>query len=919
MQPLEIFVYGSGDFVVEIFKGLVLMTSVDMIMQLLSIVLLVGLITAIVQPITGWLSAGHLPMNTGGEGFIAMFRQVLLAVLVTRLMLIPVCSVLITDRVDPGQGGPVDNVPLVTASIAFGASRIGDTIAKHMEQAFNQPSTLNFRTGGVGLGIKYIDSIFSIRPPSASTPTGGAVTNAALISQSLRDYFAQCVFPNYGVLDGGGGSKTAALYRLSNQNDILGALATDQAVYADPNIYITSPNSTGTASCATALGDINTAWASVKSDWLKEVEAKVAGDSSIDPALIGTGSLGQEVIHHYFPLASDPYKVLQNIAVGNLMRDAALLYGAKYGDTTETAANLATKSTMSGWTTTARVFGSIVHVMRNVFEGLIYGLSCLLPIAVAIGGLAPLGTYLKVLLWLQLWVPFYVLLNLFGDMEMQRSMAQLAAGSADGGPTVKQWLEVGEKAQLSLAYLGSLSFVVPSFAWGLLKGGEYAMSTAINAMTSGSGAASTASSIGGSVGIGNTHAFSKSIGNDRVGVSTYATSAMAFAGSMGDFRAKTDVKGLTGMGFSDQSYARSVMGGLESTSKLNAYPNLREATQDMNAGARFGAGELRTVRHGAEMSGNTDPFNLGFAAKFPSVVAGFRAAKILHGKDSPNDGVTAVRGAQDMGDAAAGKLADNVTWLRAMQRFSETNGVPLLETLQLNHSRFNQSGDLIATDMNGNKTLHIKNVGTGTNTYVGFQNTDGGKRVNFGTDVFDGERYDSGKTINTATKITEDLQRDVGNASFYAAQLADKNLFAQGVDENRFWSVDTMYRQQHTLAMAKGISEMYRREAIGSVSTDGSIGAKGHAGPSGEIAGAQVEAGGRIASQTSNIRSSNDIYAKVTDIVNRNFSNPNLKTPEQKSERMMQDLKAMHDADRASRDSSLPGRHLKNVEDQYNR
>lgn len=916
MDPLEIFVYGSGDFVVEIFKGLVLMTSVDMILQLLSIVLMVGLITAIVQPITAWLSAGHLPMNTGGEGFIAMFRQVILAVLVTRLMLIPVCPVLITDRVDPGQGGPVDNVPLVTAAIAYGASRIGDTIAKHMEQAFNQPSTLNFRSGGVGLGIKYIDSIFSIRPPSASTPTGGAVTNAALISQSLRDYFAQCVFPNYGVLDGGGGSKTAALYRLSNQNDILGALATDQAVYADPNIYITSPNSTGTASCATALSDINTAWTSVKSDWLKEVEAKVAGDSSIDPAMIGTGSLGQEVIRHYFPLAADPYKVLQNIAVGNLMRDAALLYGAKYGDTTETAANLATKSAVSGWTTTARVFGSIVHVMRNVFEGLIYGLSCLLPIAVAIGGLAPLGSYLKVLLWLQLWVPFYVLLNLFGDMEMQRSMAQLVAGSGDGGPTVKQWLEVGEKAQLSLAYIGSLSFVVPSFAWGLLKGGEYAMSTAVNAMSSGSGAAQTASSIGGSVGIGNTHAFSKSIGNDRVGVSTYTTSAMQFAGSMGDTRAVLDVKGVTGANAMDQSYSASVMQRLGGVHALNAYPNLPEASADIAAGKGKEAGNLTGLRLASEREG-TSSYVLGLTEQLGRSSAFYRAAMAVG--EGKNDFDKALNGALKLARSGEWDVIKGYGDFKAKDAFAQNRKISLEETATGFARQGTFENHQLAWGPDGKPILDVTSQGRGTNDYVNFLNRVGGRKEFLGTEVFDGERYDSGKTINTATKITEDLQRDVGNASFYAAQLADKNLFAQGVDENRFWSVDTMYRQQHTLAMAKGISEMYRREAIGSVSTDGSIGAKGHAGPSGEIAGAQVEAGGRIASQTSNIRSSNDIYAKVTDIVNRNFSNPNLKTPEQKSERMMQDLKAMHDADRASRDSSLPGRHAKNVEDQYNR
>jgi len=94
---------------------------------------------------------------------------------------------------------------------------------------------------------------------------------------------------------------------------------------------------------------------------------------------------------------------------------------------------------------------------------------------------------------------------MFGDIEMSSAISMLAADSGDASPMIKQWQEVADKAQLNLAYLGSLSFTVLTFAWGLLKDGEYGVSTAVSAMSSGSGATQTASSIGGSVGIGNTH------------------------------------------------------------------------------------------------------------------------------------------------------------------------------------------------------------------------------------------------------------------------------------------------------------------------------------------------------------------------------------------------------------------------------
>ena len=157
--------------------------------------------------------------------------------------------------------------------------------------------------------------------------------------------------------------------------------------------------------------------------------------------------------------------MLQTIAIGNLMRQAAVNYNSIYGDPSVVATTMAMNTTVAGWQTTARMFGAIVQTMRNVFEGLVYGLSVLLPVAVAVAGLAPIGTYVKIVLWLQLWIPFYVLLNLFADMELSRAINSITQISA-GQISVNVWAQVGEKAQLSLGYVGSLAFTVPMFAWG---------------------------------------------------------------------------------------------------------------------------------------------------------------------------------------------------------------------------------------------------------------------------------------------------------------------------------------------------------------------------------------------------------------------------------------------------------------------
>lgn len=550
----EIYTYGSGDFVARIFAGVALLFSGNRIQALVKVVLIVGLLVALLNPIMSWLSKGTQPMGTGGDGFIAMLRQVLLAAVVVYLFITPKAEVAIIDRIDPAQSQVVGDVPIVQAVVGYGASVIGDTIGEQMETAFSLPGSLRFREGGLGLGIKYIDTIFNIQPPSSNTYTTSA-NEGTLINQSLKEYFNQCVFPQFAVLDGGGGTKTAAIHALANDTNIINALNTYSSLFADPTIPITVPSSSGTASCAEAIPLITTAWTNIKMDWYREIETKVSGNTTYNPSLIGTGQMTQDVLSHYFPLAGDSFAILQNIAVGNLMRDAAMNYGAIYGNKDAVADTFTQRTSIEGWRTAARMFSSIVHVMRNIFEGLVYGLSVLLPVAVAVAGLASLVIYVKVLLWLQLWVPFYVLLNLFADMEMSRALGEIANLSNGNGPNVKTWQDIGEKAQLSLAYLGSLSFVVPTLAWGLIKGGEYAVSTAVHAMSSGSGSASIAATTGGQVaGMGNVNVGHRNIGNDTIMTQTPISSGMHYGMNAGTATAGLALGNLTGKTVGQMGY-----------------------------------------------------------------------------------------------------------------------------------------------------------------------------------------------------------------------------------------------------------------------------------------------------------------------------------------------------------------------------
>lgn len=499
----EIYTYGSGDFVAQVLTGVALLFSGNYIQSLVKVILLIGLLTVLLSPVSAWLSRGTPIVPTGSEGFLAIIRQTLIAVIAVYIFIIPKTNVAIIDRLDPSQSQVVGNVPFVQGIIAHGASVIGDVLGREMESAFSLPDELKFRESGMGLGIKHINSIYDIMPPSPSTFSISGASSAVLISASLKDYFNQCVFKNFSVLDGYNGPKSKALYGLMTTVDALSFLEGCD-LFTDPNISVIAPNESGTATCAEVIPLIKTAWQSSKNAWYSQIEKNTK-----------SGTV-ETVMSHYFPDGGDPFVMLQNIAVGNIMKSAARNYqAATTGDYTELGEELALTRTVGGWQTAAKMFEKIVHVMRNVFEGLIYGLSVLLPVAIAVAGLSPLGTYLKIVLWLQLWVPFYVLLNLYGDMELARSLDKLVQISGGNFISIAEWKEVGEKTQVALGYLGSFAFTVPTFAWGLIKGGEYAMSSAMHAVSSGGGADRQASLYGGGAAVGEVSLDNQSIGNMR--------------------------------------------------------------------------------------------------------------------------------------------------------------------------------------------------------------------------------------------------------------------------------------------------------------------------------------------------------------------------------------------------------------------
>lgn len=657
----EVYTYGNGDFLAAIFNGVAMMfNSGSILYGLIKIAAIILLLFAVVTPLAGAFTGKGAQMNAGA-GLLPMIQVPLIMAFVIYGVMTPKANLSIIDRQDPGQSQVISNVPLVHTYLAHAISTIGDKLGEEFETVFGQVDGLKFRNGGVGIGAKYTGSLMSIYPPSSSMV--GADTGTTLITQVLREYFVRCVFPNFASLDGSAGSTTAALDKLFTSENVPADLKASTTLFNSVHTTIMGIT-TEEANCQEAIDQVYDKWNSVSAIWLKDIETKLAGgvgsagivgNASIN---LGGGTLTETVKDRYFPGSTlTSTDMLIHIATLNLMRDSVQSYLAVTGNPTDTATALSRKQSSSGWLTSAKMLNTIVHTMRNLIEGLAYGLSVLLPVFFFVGSLSPLITFAKILLWLQLWVPFYVVLNLFADMEYARAINNIFTNEVAKGPTYRTYDLIASQTELTLGYVGAVSWSVPSFAWALVSGVSAGMSAVAGAMSTGSGAQSSAQSAGGNIATGGATEMAKAEASRWGTSANVQTSMHGFDKTMQNYLGAKD----SGVG----------LGGLRQTAEVTAGASYGDALGTKKVAESSGKS---VVRLHEDMTAKTK------TAENQEInrVGNAEEAGILKGDKNANSSLAfgeaqEKSGNEAMIDAEGGKMAGDVD---AIMRNAKAAGLP---------------------------------------------------------------------------------------------------------------------------------------------------------------------------------------------------------------------------------------------------
>lgn len=450
----EIYTYGGGTYLVELFTSLSLLLGSDDFSTLVRIAGLLGII---------WIGLEAFGRRLNTQLDLMYFIRF---ALVYMALLVPKVDVAIVDRINPVVAGPVvvEDVPLGLGVLAHLTSTIGDGLTRMYETNISIPGDLKYEATGLLLGSSLIRSGSDINFADANYAT------------HMNAWLQQCGF----------WQMTRGLItpdELVKSEDIWGLLSDRASTLRYVDLGILNP-ATGDNfwSCKEAVdGVLEPLWAAqidgAATLWGRSVwTGKNAADARA--AVLGTASGAYTYLGASSRGASD---LIQQHLMINAVKQGLVNFAAS-SDATAATVNIAQTQAEASQRTTYQVMGNMagkmLPIMRNVIEAVVYGLFPIAAIFMLLpsGGIAFLF-YAKVLLWLQLWAPLYAILNSMMTWYGQyKNGAVSMLNPADGSFGLS--LETvhglaGANADL-LAMAGYMAISVPMIAWMLVQAGAVA-------------------------------------------------------------------------------------------------------------------------------------------------------------------------------------------------------------------------------------------------------------------------------------------------------------------------------------------------------------------------------------------------------------------------------------------------------------
>ncbi len=478
---MEIYTYGSGQFIASVLEAVKALTTGGVILSTLKVFLIAGLLsaltattlrafgTSVTAPLAGDTDNVFSPM-------VIMIRNVFLGALAVNFFLNPVVvtDVAVEDRYDPVQSRVVTGVPVGIAFVGHVSSVIGDRMGQVIDELITPVDAVRFRTGGgVGIGPKYLNELFDIVPPGPESEYNVGTSNVP-IRGVVEAWFSECIYTKFALIEGEG-PRANGLQAFSRSGFFLADPALLQPPFNDPNSPLTVqfygyPDANETT-CNNAPAQIMARWYNnnLFEAWLARFSARAFGTKENDPTVVPRV---YDMVDRYFPGAEyGTQDRLVQLALMNTAYQAYLKMVSEYSSTG--ASDISRRKQVGSWLEMARVGSRTLFIMRQVAEAALYLFGAFLPVFIAAAGLGALVKYAKGVFWLQLWIPIFVVFNAISDFYLLKAVDSVSYCTSGACSLPLNWETVDKlrtETGMIVGYLGILSMTAPGLAWGIMRG-----------------------------------------------------------------------------------------------------------------------------------------------------------------------------------------------------------------------------------------------------------------------------------------------------------------------------------------------------------------------------------------------------------------------------------------------------------------
>lgn len=540
--------YGAGEMLAQVFNAIAsLMNSSTGVLYkpLVSFSLSLGLMWSVAMMIygdvTGFFKGWMAPM-----------------ILALSLVFVPTTRVHIHDQVT-GYRYTVDNVPWGLGASAGLLSEIGHKITKSMEMVFSVPDDLKYHKTGSMMASNLIANSKKFQ-----------ITNTDL-QETMRSFVNQCVV--YDAMLG----RKYTFNDLKNSKDIW-ALVSANASPARSFLFKGPARDSvpEIVTCRRGVELLEPLLAQDVENAFQLFDRKLFGNpDSIPnvPARVAGAQLKQYLpgaMNYMGNMAKSANDYMMQQMMIHAVVDGIESKSTELGNAQNFAVRKAYLQQRATQETTAGIAGNKVVALKNVMEILVYvAFIFMMPLALLPKGWTAISRWFGLLMWVQLWPPFYAALNFFQTFRGRSESLGLLTDAGGTGMSIANSVGMIDLHADMAAQAGFMSLTVGTLAYALVKGGAGSFVHLASQMTGPASAAASSASdsmMSGNYSFGNVSSGTVSANNNTSGQfndsPTYSSGAF------------TQNDGVTSRTTSGDEHMVSV-----ANSNLRSKINLAEATE----------------------------------------------------------------------------------------------------------------------------------------------------------------------------------------------------------------------------------------------------------------------------------------------------------------------------------------------------